>query len=84
MDALQEYFGIEAFDFDTNKKKLVDNLNFLKEMSVEEQTFYKKWLEVQNYRDFANKLNVIKARIWRPTNFNDESLTIKEIENCQP
>lgn len=84
MDALQEYFGIEAFDFNTNKKKLVDNLNFLKAMSVEEQTFYKKWLEVQNYRDFANKLNTIKARIWRPTDFNDESLTVKEIENCQP
>jgi hypothetical protein len=84
MDALQEYFGIQAFDFNTNKKKLIDNLNFLKSMSVEEQTFYKKWLEVQHYRDLANKLNTIKARIWRPTDFNDESGTIKEIENCQP
>ncbi len=42
MDALQEFFGIEAFDFEGNKKKLIDNLNFLKSMSVEEQTFYKK------------------------------------------
>jgi hypothetical protein len=84
MNVLQEYFGIESFDFGTNKKKLVDNLNFLKSMSVEEQTFYKKWLEVQNYRNVANKLNTIKARIWRPTDFNNETLTVKEIENCQP
>ena len=84
MDALQEFFGIEAFDFNKNKKKLVDNLNFLKAMSVEEQTFYKKWLEVQNYRDIATKLNVIKAKIWSPTDFDNETLTIKEIEDCQP
>ena len=59
MDALQEYFGIKAFDFEVNKKILIDNLNQLKSMSVEEQTFYKKWLEVQGYRDVANKLNTI-------------------------
>ncbi len=41
MDALQEYFGIKAFDFDVNKQILIDNLNQLKGMSVEEQTFYK-------------------------------------------
>lgn len=84
MDALQEYFGIKAFDFDVNKQILIDNLNQLKGMSVEEQTFYKKWLEVQGYRDVATKLNTIKARIWRPSDFNDEIGTIKELENCQP
>ncbi len=42
MDALQEYWGIEAFDFEGNKKVLVDNLNRLKAMTVEEQAFYKK------------------------------------------
>ena len=34
MDALQEYFGVEAFDFEGNKRKLIDNLNLLKAMSV--------------------------------------------------
>ena len=76
MDALQEYFGIEAFDFETNKKKLIDNLNFLKAMSVEEQTFYKKWLEIQTCESLSSKANTIKARIWTPTDINDESLTI--------
>ena len=84
MDALQEFFGVEAFDFESNKKNLISNLDYLKSMSVEEQTFYKKWLEIQNYRDVASKLNTIKAKIWHPVDINDEVSTIKEIENCQP
>jgi len=84
MDALQEYFGIEAFDFETNKKKLIDNLNFLKAMSVEEQTFNNKWQEVQSCKGSAGKLNEVKAKIWTPSDFNDEQLTIEEIENCNP
>lgn len=84
MDALQEFFGIEAFDFETNKKKLIDNLNKLKDMTVEEQTFYKKWQEIQGYSKFSNKANTVKAKIWTPTNIDDESLTIKEIEQCTP
>ena len=84
MDALQEFFGVEAFDFESNKKNLISNLDYLKSMSVEEQTFYKKWLEIQNYRDIASKLNTIKAKIWHPVDINDEVSTIKEIENCQP
>ena len=84
MDALQEYFGIESFDFETNKKKLVDNLNYLKAMTVEEQTFYKKWQEIQSYNGSVNKLNEVKAKIWSPTDFNDEKLTISEIEKCNP
>ena len=84
MDALQEYFGIEAFDFETNKKKLINNLNFLKAMSVEEQTFYKKWQEVQSFKGSSGKLNEVKAKIWSPIDFNDEKLTISEIEQCNP
>ena len=84
MDTLQEYFGIESFDFEGNKRKLVDNLNLLKSMSVEEQTFYKKWMEIQTCESLSNKANMIKAKIWTPTDINDESLTIKEIESINP
>lgn len=84
MDALQEFFGVEAFDFETNKRKLIQNLDMLKAMSVEEQTFYKKWQEIQSYSDDSVKANTVKAKIWTPTDFNDESLTIKEIEQCNP
>ena len=33
----------DIFDFEGNKQNLIDNLDMLKEMSVEEQTLYKKW-----------------------------------------
>lgn len=84
MDALKEFFGIEAFDFNLNKKRLIDNLDFLKSMSVEEQTFYKKWQEIQTYTGTSHKLNAIKAKIWTPTDIYDESGTIKELENINP
>jgi hypothetical protein len=32
----------EEFNFDEMKQKLIDNLDMLKEMSVQEQTLYKK------------------------------------------
>lgn len=84
MDALQEFFGIESFDYNDNKKKLIDNLNYLKSMSVEEQTFYKKWIEVQELSSYINKSGIVKGKIWTPTDLNDEQLTIKEIENLNP
>jgi len=84
MDALQEFFGVEAFDYGLNKFKFVENLDFLKAMSVEEQTFYKKWIELQSLNNYANKACQAKAKIWKPTDLNDEELTIKEIENLRP
>lgn len=72
------------FDFNDNKAKLIENLEKLKNMSVEEQTFYKKWIETQTYRDQVSKLGYVKAKIWQPTDINNEQLTIKEIENCRP
>ena len=34
-----------TFDYHIMKKKFIDNLNYLKTMSVQEQTLYKKWME---------------------------------------
>ena len=31
------------FVFEDEKQKLIDNMDYLMEMSVEEQTLYKKW-----------------------------------------
>lgn len=72
------------FDFDLEKHKFVNNLNFLKGMTAEEQTFYKKWLEVQGLTHYINKSSQSKAKIWTPTDINDEQLTIKEIESINP
>ncbi len=35
----------EEFNYDDMKRKFIENLDYLKTMSVEEQTLYKKWME---------------------------------------
>jgi len=34
----------EVFDYNENKRKFIENLDYLKNMSVQEQTLYKKWI----------------------------------------
>ena len=81
---MNEFWESGTFNFDLEKCKFVDNLNFLKGMTAEEQTFYKKWLEVQSLTHYINKSSQSKAKIWTPTDINDEQLTIKEIESINP
>jgi hypothetical protein len=86
-DLSQLFFGSVKFDEVLEKKKFIDSMNYLKSLSVEEFTFYKKWAEInQVYNDtcFISNSDAIKARIWTPTDINDESLTIKETENLKP
>ena len=40
-----DFFDEEKFDFEAERKKFIDNLDYLKSMSVQEQTLYKKWQE---------------------------------------
>ena len=81
---MNEFWESGTFDFEAEKRKFIDNLNFLKGMTAEEQTFYKKWLEVQGLSHYINKSSQSKAKIWTPTDINDEQLTIKEIESITP
>lgn len=84
-DAFKTATGEDTFDFEVNKKKLVDDLNWLTSISVEEFTFRKKYEEIQLTND-AVKLyaNQAKPLIWQPTDINNEELTIKEINALQP
>ena len=50
------------FNFDEMKQKLIDNLDMLKEMSVEEQTLYKKWQEMNK----NGKMSKIKKESYFP------------------
>ena len=79
-----EFFDAGEFEFELEKSKFIKNIDYLKSMSAEEQTLYKKWIEVQSYKDFLNKSGVVKAKIWTPTDINNVELTIKEIENLNP
>lgn len=76
----------KEFDFETAKKNLIDNLNHLHLMSVEEQTLYKKWIELNEdvvVRD-KNNLTVLYDTQWQPTDIFNKEQTIKEIEELDP
>lgn len=86
IDIISQFFNGEnlEFDFPKEKKKLIDNLNWLKSLSVEEVTLYKKYDEIQMCRDMYNRAIKVKSLIWKPTDINDEKLTVQEIENLNP
>jgi hypothetical protein len=86
IDIINQFFKGDnlEFDFLKEKKSLVENLNWLKSLSVEEFTFYKKWEEIQICKEMHNRATKVKSLIWTPTDINDEKLTIQEIENLNP
>ena len=74
----------DASEVQDQHEALLNNLNMLKGMSVEESTFYKKWVEVQGYLNYANQSDVTKAQIWRPTDIMDKDLTLSELDSIDP
>ena len=82
------FFDEPKFDFNAERKKLIDNLDYLKSMSVQEQTLYKKWKEfnadVYSMTQKASKFSKIEHSIWVPEDINNKELTIKEIEALEP
>ena len=75
-----------VFDFDVEKQKLKENMDYLMTMSVQEQTLYKKWVELQDPTMIQAKSQIAAYydSQWRPTNINNKELTIKEIESLDP
>ena len=76
-----------SFDFDVEKKKFVEHMDFLKNQSVQENTLYKKWKELTV--DFNNTKDIqlaqiVQAKIWRPTDIMNKELTIQEINAIDP
>ena len=77
----------ETFNFELRKQDLIDNLNMLKEMTVQEQTLYKKWQEMNKggkMSKIKKKLLGYKNNLWVPTDITDVDLTIKEILEIDP
>ena len=72
--SFEDFFDELKFDYEKEKKKFIDNLNFLKGMSVQEITLYKKWEEFN--KDFHSMMK--KGSI-----YNKEQ-TISEIELLNP
>ena len=76
-----------SFDFDVEKKKFVEHMDFLKNQSVQENTLYKKWKELTV--DFNNTKDIqlaqiVEAKIWKPTDISNKELTIQEIQELSP
>ena len=82
------FFDEPKFDFDAERKKFIDNLDYLKSMSVQEQTLYKKWQEfnadVYSMTQKASKFSKIEHSIWIPKDINNKEQTISEIEALEP
>jgi len=84
MSKFENFFNAPKFDYDGEKKRIIGNLDFLKSLSSEEHTFYKKYKEVYAYRDFISKSGEVKAKIWTPRDFDNEKTTTQDIENLKP
>ena len=86
---LNNFFDIkDDFNFETEKQNFVQNLDMLKSMSVQESTLYKKWQEFNKdeykMRTKAHKFDIIKSKLWKPTDIMNYDLTVKEIEAIEP
>jgi hypothetical protein len=75
-----------VFDFESEKAKLKENMDYLMTMSVQEQTLYKKWVELQEPTMIQAKSQIASYYDlqWKPTDINNKELTIKEIESLDP
>jgi hypothetical protein len=75
-----------VFDFESEKAKLKENMDYLMTMSVQEQTLYKKWVELQEPNMIQAKSQIASYYDlqWKPTDINNKELTIKEIEALDP
>ena len=76
------------FDFNQMKTKLIENLDYLKSMSVQEQTLYKKWIEwnddrLSNMKRLPTLQNHYDS-LWKPTDLTNKELTISEINALDP
>ena len=83
-----EETNTEVFDYNEMKKKFIENLDYLRTMSVEEQTLYKKWMEWnEDLIGNMKKLPVLQSHydsLWKPTDIMNKELTIAEIEAIDP
>ena len=85
--SFENFFGEAEFNYEAEKQKFIDNMDFLKEMSVQEQTLYKKWQEFNKDEKLMSQitsLDVISNQLWKPTDINNLEQTIQEINDLEP
>jgi len=86
---IEGFFDISTdFPYDEEKQSFIDHMNSLKEMTVQEQTLYKKWKE-WNYDPYGmtqkgTKIDLAKKQLWMPKDINDLEGTFEEIKSIIP
>lgn len=87
---MSKFWDIEdnGFDLDKAKKDFINNLDYIATMSVEEQTLYKKWIELnEDLHGNFEKLPLFDSYYdiqWFPTDIYNKERTIKEILLLEP
>tara|TARA_R110001632_G_scaffold90943_3_gene195180 strand:- start:4226 stop:5416 length:1191 start_codon:yes stop_codon:yes gene_type:complete len=76
------------FDYEVEKQKFIDNMDYLASMTVEEQTLYKKWVEWNADLPSSMKRKAAMAQyidqLWSPTDIMNKEQTIQEIDALDP
>jgi len=77
---------IPEFDFEIQRELLIKNMDYLSSMSVEEQTLYKKWVELNESSMIRDKSQIASLYDiqWKPTDIFNLEQTINEIEELEP
>ena len=78
----------EEFDYAEMKKKFIENLDYIKSMTVQEQTLYKKWIEFNaDLATTMKRLPVYQSYydvLWKPKDITNKGQTIAEINALEP
>jgi hypothetical protein len=78
----------QLFNYEVEKKKFIENMDFLFSMSVEEQTLYKKWEEWnKDLKSSYSKISSLSSHydsLWKPTDIFDVQLTLSELDSIEP
>ena len=77
--SFDNFFDEPKFDYESEKKKFIENLNFLKSMSLQEITLYKKWEEFNkdsySMLQKASKFDILENNGLPRDVFNEEFFT---------
>lgn len=80
-----EFFDIPPITKEAMGEKLRAHMDMLKQQDVFEHTLYKKWKYLQDqYTKHPNLSEMVKARIWTPSDIDDQQRTIEEINALRP
>ena len=80
------FFDVEdvGFDFGKEQTRFIDNMNMIRDLSVQESTLYKKWVECQDYKDRYDSSCVTKSHIWVPKDIFNKESTLAELKALKP